>query len=307
MEEIEDFKHIILPVMPTIEHKSITGSKLPTYNQVILCLLAHNEKNQFNLFDKFELTITSLKNVTEQVKLHYKNAHIQIIDDKNIIRSIKHFFNNEYKTLVRLRKRLSINEDNKRKKFQTKLEKTMPFWPKRIVSKMKNSKKGKTPVKKMEIDQHINFLKSMMGNRLLSYSSLPTETDPTDETSIEFNIKYDSHNNTKRKLITEKQEITTSSDTFEQFDTIDSFSERQTQKRFKESLRRNHKRLVKTGTHIFVPHDILKSGKLQSTAMRNDISPVGLAAIVQTLIEVCDGEPEKVNLHYSQSFRCVKL
>ena len=72
-------------------------------------------------------------------------------------------------------------------------------------------------------------------------------------------------------------------------------------------FRITHKRTVKTGTTIFIPHDILKSSKIQSVAMRNKISPVGLSAIIEAIIETCDGEKSKVNLHHSQSYRYIEI
>ena len=47
--------------------------------------------------------------------------------------------------------------------------------------------------------------------------------------------------------------------------------------------KRVHKRMVKTGVTIFIPHDILKSKERVSCSMRNNISSTQLCAIVHTV------------------------
>ena len=64
-----------------------------------------------------------------------------------------------------------------------------------------------------------------------------------------------------------------------------------------------HKRTVKTGTNIWVPHDVLKSPALVSVATRNQVTPIAPAAIVTTLIETCGGDTSKLSLHWRTSFR----
>ena len=64
-----------------------------------------------------------------------------------------------------------------------------------------------------------------------------------------------------------------------------------------------HKRMKKTGSDIHVPFDILKSSKLVSTAVRNNISPTALAATVESLITSCGGDTSAINLHFTQSYR----
>ena len=70
-----------------------------------------------------------------------------------------------------------------------------------------------------------------------------------------------------------------------------------------ETPERAHKRTVKTGTNIFIPHDILKSPGLVSAAARNQITPTAMSAILHALITACDGNPEAVNINQVQSQR----
>ena len=66
---------------------------------------------------------------------------------------------------------------------------------------------------------------------------------------------------------------------------------------------RKHRRQKKTGINVFMRPDILKDKKVVSTAIRNKISPTSLAAIVQSVVEACDGDSTKLNLHYTQAYR----
>ena len=329
----KDSDHAILSIFPTIEHKTITGLKLPSYNQVILCILANNDKDKFNLFEEFTIKKKTLNEVADQVIQHYAKACIPVIKEKNIIKKIEYLIK-EYKMIVKHRHRVTKAAEIKRKKFNKKMEKTMPFWPKNVMKILQQSKKRKTLDKRIEIDKDIIFLKSMMGQRLDSHSNKnchSLETAFTNDTFEEFHLNLRSHNHEtensgSEKLVIEKERARaekahtnlkedtstcnldydfSSSPSHDLLENVESESDIKSNQRLEVLLRSNHKRTVKTGTNIFVPHDILRSKKLQSTAIRNNISPVGLAAIVQSLIETCGGEKEKVNLHHSQCHRYI--
>ena len=66
-------------------HESFRNHSMPS------AIIAHNNKNEFNMFDTFKLTNASLITVSDQVKLHYEKARIPIVDDYNIIKKIKCF------------------------------------------------------------------------------------------------------------------------------------------------------------------------------------------------------------------------
>ena len=53
-------------------------------------------------------------------------------------------------------------------------------------------------------------------------------------------------------------------------------------KKRKWILKKVHKRMVKSGVTIFIPHDILKSKEMVSRSMRN-ISSATLSAVVHTV------------------------
>ena len=65
----------------------------------------------------------------------------------------------------------------------------------------------------------------------------------------------------------------------------------------------SHKRMKKTGTWIFLSHDILKSPDVVSTATRNNVTPTALSEIVKCLISAGGGDPGRVCLNYSTAYR----
>ena len=42
------------------------------------------------------------------------------------------------------------------------------------------------------------------------------------------------------------------------------------------------------GDNLFIPHDILKSPEVVACAVRNQITPMALSAVVKALISTCD-------------------
>ena len=64
------------------------------------------------------------------------------------------------------------------------------------------------------------------------------------------------------------------------------------------TTRRSHKRIVKKGTDIFVPYDILDSKVLASIFLRNGVKPTAISEIVEGFISACGGDVSSVNVSY---------
>ena len=62
---------------------------------------------------------------------------------------------------------------------------------------------------------------------------------------------------------------------------------------------RSHKQIVKTGTNIYIPPDILKYPKLVSSCTRNKITPTAMSSTLSTITEICGGDTSALNLHSS--------
>ena len=155
----------ILLETPGPQHLCISGTRLPTYNQVLLCFLAHCEKFQSSTAKVYA---PSLNAVIEQVSLHYCKANIKILDKASCWTKIKKL-HEEYLTLQKLPLGKRANH-SKVKAFKVKLQQTMPFWHRKIIEHMEESKKGKSQVEQTAIDEDIVFMKSMMTDRAAQYS-----------------------------------------------------------------------------------------------------------------------------------------
>ena len=70
----------ILLETPGSQHLSISGTRLPTHNQVLLCYLAHCENFRSEDSTKnAKVYAPSLNAVVEQVSLHYCKANIKLL------------------------------------------------------------------------------------------------------------------------------------------------------------------------------------------------------------------------------------
>ena len=69
------------------------------------------------------------------------------------------------------------------------------------------------------------------------------------------------------------------------------------------TLKRSHKRVVKKGTMIFIPYDVLKHPSLVSSNARNKLSTTAIFSTIETFISVSDDDPSAVSLHYSTAHK----
>ena len=82
---IADVRLTILPATPGIEHLEIHGSKLPSYEQVLLCYMAMLEKLRNEDGAKHaKVYHPAANNVANQVKPHYQKSRIITIHDQKV-------------------------------------------------------------------------------------------------------------------------------------------------------------------------------------------------------------------------------
>ena len=73
----------------------------------------------------------------------------------------------------------------------------------------------------------------------------------------------------------------------------------------RSSSLRSRKRVVKKGTTIFIPHHVLMNPALVSCKTRNKLFSTAPASTLETLISVCGGDLNAINLRHSTAHRCV--
>lgn len=69
------------------------------------------------------------------------------------------------------------------------------------------------------------------------------------------------------------------------------------------SVHRSHHRVVRTGTTIFIPHDILSHPKMVEMNARLQITPTQQAGFLETLLEATGGDATKIALSYATADR----
>ena len=128
----------ILSKSPGNEHLEITGSRLPTYEQVLLCFLSTKEKLNHegeNLMSLKNNNRKIAKMVVSQVILHYQRAGIPTKAENKMTEDI-----------VKLRSDFTLALKTKteavKNNFKNKLSKTMPFWSMRVIKNMEASLKS---------------------------------------------------------------------------------------------------------------------------------------------------------------------
>ena len=66
---------------------------------------------------------------------------------------------------------------------------------------------------------------------------------------------------------------------------------------------RLHRRTVKTGQNLFIPHNVLNHPLVVANALRNNISPTVLSSLFHDIILSVNGDPDRFSISYSSLHR----
>ena len=105
----------VLGVSANEEHLKITGSRLPSYKQVLLCFLSNYEKIKVNTnkSNSSRPKWEAAKSVAKEVLIHYNKSNIKSQNEKKIAEKIENLYN-ELQTLSK-RKNKNKTENFKKK------------------------------------------------------------------------------------------------------------------------------------------------------------------------------------------------
>ena len=161
----------VLSTSPGEQHLQISGTKLPTYEQVLLCYMATMEKLRAEDSTKNRKLTADVSNaVFEKVRVHYEKGNIPTKNPKKCAQDILKL-NDEFKSVNKFKTTKRIE------KFRTKLRKTMPFWARGTLESMEkkiaNNLTSEFERKRLEEDS--GFLRKMMGSRDASCTSNDVE------------------------------------------------------------------------------------------------------------------------------------
>ena len=237
--------------------------------------------------------------VVKEILPHYQKSQITTIQEHKMAEKILALFK-EYENLRK------INLDRREnhpliKMFKDKLGTTMKFWPRNALAKMEQSKVKKRLFEIAAIDEDISFLNSMMTNRAAQYSSVDIKMSKIDNRRLvrkQEGQRMKENQKKRQQLDATLAQLSASSEdehTDEEDATVPIYS--------LSTPKRSHERVVKIGTNIFVPHDILKSPQVVFTSTRNKITPTAMSATLTSIIAACGGNTDSVNLHWSTAYR----
>ena len=279
------------------QHLNITGTRLPTKRQVLLCYLANSDKMRNEDISNTEPVLKlAIQPVIDEISLHYRKANIQMVHERTVARKIT-ALHNEYVTLRKIPPKKRLNNP-KVNAFLKKIKLTMPLWPEDIFKIMENQKKGKVEVEKLAIDEDMAFLRSMISDRIAHYSNQDKKTTSvirkrSDRKKQVLNM-HKKHNNIRIDE-NDHTELSVSDD--------EDFSDHEFNPILTTTPVRSHKRTVKTGTTITIPPDILKSPILNSVCIRNKITPTEKSALLHAIITECNGSVSAVNLSVTTAYK----
>lgn len=230
----------------------------------------------------------------QQKKLSQK-AEIKTIQDHKMAEKVEALIK-EYENIKKLNEADKTEGNPKIVAFRLQLEETMAFWPKNIIQEMEVLRDRPNILQDEEnaIQEDINFLHSMQTDRKACYTGRDK--------------RYE-------KLITARQNRrgpqpgssrgnTQSNSSDETIDTTSSDVEENAFEGTESSpVKRKHRR-TKSGVDVHIPPDILKNELIQSTAIRNKITPTALSAVMHSIVSVCNkGDTSGVYLHHTQAYR----
>ena len=269
---------------PGQHYLTITGSRLPTYLQVLLCYESNKQKLVFEKIgtnNRSSSTFDATKIVYEEVKVHYEKSGITLKG----LRAFKYDLDKlieDHKSLVKGNQGKGID-----------IQGTMKLWPKDTEKKMKKKLEDPfiTQEDKNNIEADLQYLESMKTDRVASYSS-------SDRASISRTKK---RKQKIRKEIVEptSSSVMTSQETFDIPLTEFCDSDSDVPSLTEHSDKRSHKRNIKTGVHLFLPKDFVLDERLVRTAKRINIRPAELSTILSVLIDIGGGNIDSVNLSYA--------
>ena len=280
----------------TPENRKITGSRLPSKKQVLMSYLSFsNELKTQDSTRHNKIARPAAKQVVSEVLPHYEKAGIRTIQEHKMAEKIEALFK-EYENVRKL------NNDRKHAKvieFKNDLEETMQFWPRNTIQEMEKllDRRNILENERTAIQEDINFLKSMQTDRKASYTGRDTRYEQI------VNARQERRSE-KASLSREPVPTDTNMCQFgEMNDSADSSESDEDFTFVKQTDRRQHRR-TKSGVDLHIPPDILKNELIQSTAIRNKVTPTALSAVVHSIVSACNsGDTSGIYLHHTQAYR----
>ena len=244
----------------------------PDHLQVLRCFLRQLE---LLLDHKSKAKWEAAGRVTEQIVDIYKRANIPTLEQRKLKQKIINYHENTYRALYK------------------------------IPNEKRSCDPAKTRIASFQNEKRIDYFESMKTDRAASMGQVDKVFKKTPEKRQKRTSALEKQ---KEKELTRRKDFDNSvvswpSDCDYDDDGNISATDDEDFDYVEPNQKRSHHRVVKTGTTVFIPHDVLRKQCLISSNVRNGITPAVAATSLQALIEACDGESSQVNLSYSSAAR----
>jgi hypothetical protein len=263
----------------------IRCSKLPSNRQIIRCTMWHIQNPENSNQTKWQ----SGNLVLQKIIPFYQKANLPMISDKKCIEKIlKLVADNAKMREIPMERRKMPNAMKKVEVMNNYLEKTFCLWPAAIT--LKNQ-------------EDMAFLNSMKTDRIATFGS--HDKTFTDKIKRTTERKEQEIKRRKKHLATHESFSNKTLDHIEidSNSSTTSYENDQLLEQNDSVQSHHHHRSRRTGTHAFIPHDILKREKVVSIATRLQITPTQQSAFVKALVEESGGVLAQLSTSYSTADR----
>ena len=193
---------------------------------------------------------------------------------------------------VRNNNKKNINKQQQRiVVFKEKLEKTMKFWPRDAFDRI-------------PIEEDRQFLTSMMGNRGATMVGADELLHSTEQKVHQRN-KLEEERLRKEQVRQESLAAAAQAQVPQEDAEDEEVREDDVHVLEPTTPVRSHKRVVKTGSPAFWPHDVMRHPAVVETATRNKASGTSLSALTHSFVTATSGDHSKINMHAKTVYKSV--
>ena len=265
-------RQLLLGTAVTDDDKVITGSRLPTSRQVLLCLLAHHADNTVTLREAANIP-------ADTVRTFYEKARVATLSHHKMAEAIISLFDD-------MKEMLKRKNVKKTEAFTENLNQTMQLWPRNVMDRIAS-------------EEDRLFLVSMMGDRKASMAGVDSVLSLTAK-KVHLRKSYEEKRKKKEQLRQESGEA--------QEDEVEEENKDEEEDEEPEHLalitpKRSHKRVVKIGSPAFWPHDVMRHPAVVESATRNEISGTQLSALTHSFVTATSGDQHKINRHAKTAYK----
>jgi hypothetical protein len=140
MARYKDPRYFLLETKPAAKEKIITGCRLPTRKQVLLCFIAHKDEMRINDATSSKKVLRAAANATTEVVLpFYEKARIPSLSPNKIAQEILKYYE-EFKSMLKINiceRKTPGKQGEKIRTFKKKMLETMKLWPRDALSRIK--------------------------------------------------------------------------------------------------------------------------------------------------------------------------